>query len=61
MLKRARQSLSRKVRHTARLSRHSLRFAVFLGGAACVALFSLAFAWLAELMLALNQRLMHAY
>lgn len=61
MLKRARQSLSRKVRHTARLSRHSLRFAVFLGGAACVGTFSLAFAWLAELMLALNQRLMHAY
>jgi len=61
MLKRARLSLSRRVRHTAQLSRHSLRFAVFLGGAACVALFSLAFAWLAELMLALNQRLMHAY
>lgn len=59
--KRARQSLSRKMRHTARLSRHSLRFAVFLSGAAFVALISLAFAWLAELMLSWNQRLTHAF
>lgn len=61
MIKSARQSLSRRVRHTARLSRHSLRFAVFLSGAAFVALISLAFAWLAGLMLNWNQRLMHAY
>jgi hypothetical protein len=58
---RIRQSLLRKLRHTARLSRHSFRFAVFLGGAAFVALFSLAFAWLAELMLDWNQQLISAY
>lgn len=58
---RIRQSLLRKLRHTARLSRHSFRFAVFLGGAAFVALFSLAFAWLAELMLDWNQQLVSAY
>ena len=61
LLKRFRQSLARRRRRTAQLSRHSLRFAVFLGGAACVALVALAFAWLAEIMLNLNQRLTHAY
>lgn len=58
---RIRQSLLHKLRHTARLSRHSFRFAVFLGGAALVALFSLAFAWLAELMLDWNQQLISSY
>ncbi|MGN6390111.1 MAG: chloride channel protein [Burkholderiaceae bacterium] len=58
---RARLALSRRARHTARLSRHSFRFAVFLGGAAAVALFSLAFAWLSERMLDWNQRLTQSH
>jgi H+/Cl- antiporter ClcA len=59
--KRVRRSLSRRARHTARISRHSIRIAVFLGGAACVALFSLLFAWLAEWMLKWNHQLMRTY
>lgn len=59
--RRARRLLSRRVRHTARATRHSLRIAVFLGGAACVALFSLLFAWIAEWMLHWNHLITHRY
>jgi H+/Cl- antiporter ClcA len=59
--KRFKQSLSRRARHTARVSRHSIRIAVFLGGAGCVALFSSLFAWIAEHMLEWNRQLTHAY
>ncbi|MDQ7968088.1 MAG: chloride channel protein [Oxalicibacterium faecigallinarum] len=48
-------------RHTRRVSRHSWRIAVFLGGAAVVALFSLGFAWLAETMLHFNREITHAH
>src|SRR3569832_1851449 len=47
--------------HSGRISRHSLRYALFILGAACVALISLGFAWLAEAALLLNARLMHAH
>ncbi|WP_241522976.1 chloride channel protein [Herminiimonas fonticola] len=53
--------IKKRARHTLRISRHSFRIAVFLGGAACVAAFSLAFAWLAETMLEWNRELTHAY
>lgn len=59
--KHIRNSLSRRARQTARVSRHSMRIAVFLGGAAFVALFSLLFAWIAEHMLAWNRQMTHAY
>lgn len=55
------KSIKKPARHTMRISRHSFRIAVFLGGAACVAVFSLAFAWLAEKMLEWNRELTHAY
>lgn len=55
------RSIKKRVRHTVRLSRHSFRIAVFIGGAACVALFSLAFAWLAELMLRWNTQITQTY
>jgi len=53
--------MKKHARHTARVSRHSFRIAIFLGGAACVAVCSLGFAWLAEEMLSLNRRITHAY
>jgi H+/Cl- antiporter ClcA len=53
--------MKKHARHTMRVSRHSFRIAVFLGGAACVAVCSLAFAWLAEEMLSLNRQITHAY
>ena len=56
-----RSSLKKRVRHTRRVSRHSWRIAVFLGGAAIVALFSLGFAWLAEVMLEWNRHITHAH
>ena len=37
------------------------KIAIFLGGAACVAVCSLGFAWLAEEMLGLNRKITHAY
>lgn len=54
---RTRRSLAKRARHTGRMSRQSLRYAVFIGGAACVGLVSLGFAQLAELMLAWNSAL----
>jgi H+/Cl- antiporter ClcA len=54
------RSIRKRARHTARVSRHSFRIAVFLGGAACVALFSLAFAAIAEKMLEWNRHITHA-
>mgnify|MGYP001952332543 FL=1 len=55
------RTMKKHVRHTARVSRHSFRIAIFLGGAACVAVCSLGFAWLAEEMLGLNRKITHAY
>jgi H+/Cl- antiporter ClcA len=55
------RAISKRARHTARMSRHSFRIAVFLGGAACVALFSLLFAAIAEKMLEWNRLITHAY
>lgn len=55
------RAISKRARHTARVSRHSFRIAVFLGGAACVALFSLLFAAIAEKMLEWNREITHAY
>ncbi|MES2026480.1 MAG: chloride channel protein [Pseudomonadota bacterium] len=55
------QTMKRHARHTMRVSRYSFRIAIFLGGAACVAVCSLAFAWLAEEMLSLNRQITHAY
>ncbi|WP_175624498.1 MULTISPECIES: chloride channel protein [Oxalobacteraceae] len=55
------RSIKKHARHTARVSRHSFRIAIFLGGAACVAVCSLGFAWLAEEMLGLNRKITHAY
>lgn len=57
----ARRSLAKRARHTGRMSRQSLRYAVFIGGAACVGLVSLGFAQLAELMLAWNSTLFARY
>ncbi|WP_293776063.1 chloride channel protein [uncultured Oxalicibacterium sp.] len=53
--------LKKRTRHGRRVSRHSWRIAVFLGGAAVVALFSLGFAWLAETMLHWNREITHAH
>jgi len=58
---RIKAEISRRAMHTGRISRHSLRYALFILGAACVALISLGFAWLAEAALLLNARLMHAH
>lgn len=49
----------RRARHTLRLSRHGIRYAVFLAGAACVALVSMSFAWMAEKALELNLFITH--
>lgn len=51
----------KRTRHGRRVSRHSWRIAVFLGGAAVVALFSLGFAWLAETMLHFNRDITQAH
>jgi H+/Cl- antiporter ClcA len=48
------RSARRRLRHTLRISRHGVRYAVFLAGAACVAIISIAFAWIAEKALAFN-------
>jgi H+/Cl- antiporter ClcA len=55
------RSIRKRTRHTARVSRHSFRITVFLGGAACVALFSLLFAAIAEQMLEWNRQITHAW
>ncbi|HWU98766.1 MAG TPA: chloride channel protein [Oxalicibacterium sp.] len=53
--------IRKRLRHTARISRHSFRIAIFLGGAVFVALFSLLFAVIAEKMLAWNHGITQAY
>ena len=55
------RSIRKRLRHTARASRHSFRIAVFLGGSVCVALFSLLFATIAEWMLKWNHQVTHTY
>ncbi|WP_454723319.1 MULTISPECIES: chloride channel protein [Cupriavidus] len=55
--RRARLAAGRKSRQMWRISRTTLRYAVFMCGAGCVALFSMVFAWIAELALNWNQRL----
>lgn len=55
------RQIRKRLRHTARISRHSFRTAVFLGGAACVALFSLLFAVIAEKMLEWNSHITQGY
>ncbi|MFT5533292.1 MAG: H+/Cl- antiporter ClcA [Burkholderiaceae bacterium] len=52
---------SKVARRGGRISRTTLTYAVFLGGASCVALISLAFAILAEFMLSLNVKVIGAY
>lgn len=54
-------SARRRARHTVRISRHGVRYAVFLAGAACVALVSMAFTWLAEKALDVNFSITHRY
>ncbi|WP_020202008.1 chloride channel protein [Cupriavidus sp. WS] len=54
--RRARLAAGRKSRQMWRISRTTLRYAVFMCGAGGVALFSLLFAWIAELALNWNQR-----
>ncbi len=58
---RVKLSIAKRARHTGRISRHTLRYAIFLGGASCVALVSLGFARLAEVMLSWNASLFHAH
>lgn len=54
---RARRAAWRKSRQAGRISRTTLRYAVFMCGAGLVALFSLLFAWIAELALEWNRHL----
>ncbi len=51
---RAYRTSRRQHRHVSRVSRTSIRYGVFMFGAGMVALFSMAFAWLAELALHWN-------
>ncbi|GJG97168.1 chloride channel protein [Cupriavidus pauculus] len=53
----ARRAAHRKQRQVGRISRTSMRYAVFMCGAGCVALFSMVFAYIAELALNWNARL----
>ncbi|WP_454754615.1 chloride channel protein [Cupriavidus necator] len=53
----ARLAAWRKSRQFGRISRTTLRYGVFMCGAGCVALFSLVFAWIAELSLRWNHHL----
>ncbi|KDP83497.1 chloride channel protein [Cupriavidus basilensis] len=55
--RRARLAAGRKSRQMWRISRTTLRYAVFMCGAGCVALFSLIFAWIAEVALRWNYQL----
>lgn len=50
----ARQAARRKSRQVGRISRTSMRYGVFMCGAGCVALFSMVFAYIAELALRWN-------
>src|SRR6188768_2622373 len=54
---RARHVMAKKSRQAGRISRTTMRYAVFMCGAAGVALFSLVFAWIAELALRWNAKL----
>ncbi|NYI02933.1 chloride channel protein [Cupriavidus plantarum] len=54
---RARHAIARKSRQAGRISRTTMRYAVFMCGAAGVALFSLVFAWIAETALRWNAKL----
>jgi H+/Cl- antiporter ClcA len=54
-------SVRRRARHALRISRHGIRYTVFLAGAACVALVSMSFAWLAEKALDVNLFVTHRY
>ncbi len=56
----ARLAAWRKSRQAGRISRTTLRYAVFMCGAGCVALFSLVFAWIAEVALRWNHHLTQA-
>jgi len=58
--RRARLAAWRKSRQAGRISRTTLRYAVFMCGAGCVALFSLVFAWIAELALRWNHHVTQA-
>jgi len=52
----ARHAARRKTRQVGRISRTSMRYGVFMCGAGCVALFSIVFAYIAELALNWNAR-----
>ncbi|WER45662.1 chloride channel protein [Cupriavidus sp. WKF15] len=58
--RRARLAAWRKSRQAGRISRTTLRYAVFMCGAGCVALFSMVFAWIAELALRWNHQVTQA-
>ncbi|AGW92115.1 chloride channel protein [Cupriavidus sp. DF5525] len=58
--RRARVAARRKSRQAGRISRTTLRYTVFMFGAGCVGLFSLVFAWIAEVALRWNQQLTQA-
>jgi len=53
----ARRAAHRKTRQVGRISRTSMRYAVFMCGAGCVALFSIVFAYIAEVALRWNAQL----
>jgi H+/Cl- antiporter ClcA len=61
LLSRARRQARKRLRHTERLTRKSLRLILLLIGAALVALVSLGFAWMANLALAWNLQWTSAY
>ncbi|MGN6579306.1 MAG: chloride channel protein, partial [Bordetella sp.] len=56
LLSRLRSQVRKRLRHTQRLSRKSLRLVLLLIGAALVALVSLGFAWMADYALAWNRQ-----
>ncbi|WP_434033364.1 chloride channel protein [Cupriavidus sp. a3] len=60
LTRRARVAASRKSRQASRISRTTLRYTVFMFGAGCVGLFSLVFAWIAEVALRWNHHLTQA-
>ena len=57
---RARRTAHRKSRQVGRISRTSMRYAAFMCGAGCVALFSIVFAYIAEVALRWNTQLTSA-
>ncbi|WP_439683698.1 Chloride channel protein [Cupriavidus oxalaticus] len=60
LTRRARVAAWRKSRQAGRISRTTLRYTVFMFGAGCVGLFSLVFAWIAEVALRWNHHLTQA-